>query len=154
MLRAMLCYAVLQILCTRVEGCHGDRYLDYVSYDLSKHPQVCSLDTWGSQRKKLLSYTKHLVSQEWIVNLSQTLPLRHLISYKGYILAIVKYTTCHVLGVYILLIWLSCASSEKSEPWIITGAKSVTTYRVWVGSGAVTQVNRNHYDLSDLALQK
>lgn len=66
----MRCYAVLQILCTRVEGCHGDRFLDYLSYDLSKHPQVCSLDTWGSQRMQP-GYTKCLVRQECIVCLSQ-----------------------------------------------------------------------------------
>lgn len=81
MLRDMLCNAVLRILWTRVEGCHGDGYLDYVSYDLSKHPQVCSLDTWGSLRKKLLSYTRHPVSQVWILNVSPISTLQRFVQY-------------------------------------------------------------------------
>lgn len=43
---------------------------------------------------------------------------------------------------------------QQCEFRAIIGAKSVTTFRVWAGSGAVTQVNWNHYDLLGPALLK
>lgn len=97
-------YAVLQILCRRVQGCHGDRYLYYLSYDFSKHPQVCSLDTRGSLWKKLLGYTKRLVSQERIVNLSRAqwavLRVGLWETLHQEIRRHPNCATCHVLGVY------------------------------------------------------
>lgn len=45
------------------------------------------------------------------------------------------------------LTWLKYVSTLKSEQQLIKGGKSVSTFGVWVGSGGVTQVNRNHCDL-------
>lgn len=142
MLITIWCCTVLQIICTRAEGYHGDKYLDFLSCGLSEHRYVTETLEAPRGRGFTQSQSVHYTDQQFSIFGIRGLKRRR------------HPSGCEQYYMFKKLAWLRYDSTLKPEQWLIIGEKSVSTFGAWGGSRGVTQVNWNHCDLLDPALQK